>query len=121
MNSCCIYTGVCGVECSGKGTDVDINSCKVAKEIDKLIDRIQNLKREKEKYYQMTLDDEIQINELFGENTELKEKLEKIKKVILRCKEANCTNCEYQAKCNFNGDDFDDFLLRIIEGAEDDK
>ena len=51
---------------------------------------------------------------------ELTKKLGKIKKVILRCKEANCTNCEYQAKCNFNGDDFDDFLLRIIEGAEND-
>ena len=82
MNSCCIYTGVCGVECSGKDTEVDINSCKVAKEIDKLIDRIQNLKREKEKYYQMTLDDEIQINELWQENAKLKKKLARIERIL---------------------------------------
>lgn len=121
MGSCCIYTGVCGVECSGKDTEVDINSCKVAREIDKLIDRIQNLKREKEKYYQMTLDDEIQIDELFRENAKLKKenevlqtslemikntegqahikaieltkKLEKIKEVVKCSKETMCDNC----------------------------
>ena len=59
--------------------------------------------------------------ELADENKKLKEKLEKIEKVILRCKEANCTNCEYQDKCNFNGDDFDDYILRIVRGEEDER
>lgn len=111
MNSCCIYTGVCGVECSGKDTEVDINSCKVAKELDKLIDHIQNLKREKEKYYQMTLDNEIQINELWQENTKLKEEKEKLKEKLKEqlekikgiCKEAirlcDCPDADSNFDC----------------------
>ena len=38
--------------------------------------RLQALKDEKDKYYQQTLDDEIQINELYEENERLKEEVE---------------------------------------------
>lgn len=42
--------------------------------------RLQALKDEKDKYYQQTLDDEIQINELYEENERLKEEIKEVKK-----------------------------------------
>ena len=41
--------------------------------------RLQALKDERDKYYQQTLDDEIQINELYEENERLKEEIKRYK------------------------------------------
>ncbi len=58
----------------------------------------------------------IQITELKEEIEHLKVKLQVIEDLILTCKNTECSKCKFADECNKNGEDFDDFILRVIRG-----
>ena len=76
----------------------------------------------KEKYADYHSRTESKIAEIEKENTKLKDKLDKIKKVTTKCININdnlesCKDCEYDKECKAG---VEHFVLKIIEGAEDD-